>query len=179
MQTILAVLLAAAMAGSGAPDARLASTFIGAGGGAGSFSTIRAFDRMLGPSAVIAQERLMRVRFGSRDADRFFRMFTYAVSDAWTRASRANIRFPNATSQSGSVSQARRLIRAGVSREGSFDTTHLFAQLFSLPVAIAVMNDLDAKYGQGSSQTFAREGDRFFENVGSKVGVSVKVAAGG
>jgi hypothetical protein len=177
---ILAFATAATLATSGfarasAPDAALASAFIGSGGGAGSFSMVRAFDRMLGPSPMLTAERQMRTRYGQTQADRFVRMFNFAIADAWTVASKRNVRFPNAPSTTASSALARHLLEAGT-RNGTFRTLSLFDALFTPPVASQVMTDLDARYGPGSFLSFLRMGNRFFYDVGRDVDVNVTLA---
>lgn len=178
MKTLLTAALAilvlgAAPAYTGAPDVTLASEFIGSGGGAGSFSAIRAFDRMIGGDAVLAQEQSLRAAFGAAPTDRFVREFSYAVSDAWTTASQMNVKLPNAPSSGGDSALARMIVRAGITPSGTFSTTYLFSHLFSAAVTSNVMQDIDTRFGAGSSASFAQMGDRFFAGVARTVNVAL------
>jgi hypothetical protein len=169
MKTMLAAILAIAVLGaapmySGAPDASLASSFIGSGGGSGSFSMVRAFDGMIGSDATLAEEQSLRNEFGAAGTDRFIHEFDYAVSDAWTVASRKNVKLPAAPAQTGDAGLARALVAAGTTG-GGFSTNYLFAHLFSSAVASQVMQDIDSRYGSGSSAHFEQMGDRFFSDV--------------
>ncbi len=166
--------VAASMNG-GLPDVNLASTFIGSGGGAGSFSTVRAFDRMLGANAMLTQETQLRAMYGQHQTDQFVHMFDYAMADAWTVASRQNVKLPNAPSSSATPALAHELLKAGTGTDGTFRTLLLFDDLFTRPVASQVMNDLNTRYGSGSSSTFLRIANRFFYDVGQNVGTNISL----
>jgi hypothetical protein len=168
--TLTFALLGAAPATyNGAPDTPLADAFIGSGGGPGSFSTIRAFDGMIGPDAVLTAERDLASAGGTHDADGFIRQMDYAISDSWTVASRQNVKLGDAPAINGSSDIARSLVRDGTTPDGTFDTGYLLAHLFTPGVATQVMHDLDARYGEGTSGQFTLMGNRFFSDVAADV----------
>lgn len=174
MNSLAALLLigtiAAAPAGfRGTPDVSVADAFIGSGGGAGSFSSIRAFDGMIGSDAVLAAERDLAGAGGTKQSDRFVREFDYAVADAWTVASRDNVKMGSAPMSTGTPALASSLIHDGTSADGTFDTQNLFAHLFGSRVETQVMTDLDARYGAGTAADFTRMGNRFFSDVAADV----------
>src|SRR5690348_16379235 len=70
----------------GAPALDVTAAFIKAGGGAGSFSTVRAFSSMIGDTVLQSELAKLRTRFGARATDRFVHVFDFAMSDAWKRA---------------------------------------------------------------------------------------------
>lgn len=167
--TLTLSLLAATPVYNGAPDTGLADAFIGSGGGSGSFSSIRAFNGMIGPDAVLAAERDLGTTGGANNAAGFVREFDYAVTDAWTVASRQNVKLGNAPATSGSAGVARSLVSDGTTPDGTFDISYLFAHLFTPAVATQVMHDVDTRYGDGSSAQFTQMGNRFFSDVASDV----------
>lgn len=162
--------IAAAPGGfSGTPDVSVTDTFIGSGGGAGSFSSIRAFDGMIGSDAVLSAEHDIGGAGGMKQAGQFVREFDYAVADAWTVASRDNVKLGSAPITTGTPALARSLIADGTSADGTFDTRYLFAHLFGSQVETQVMRDLDARYGAGTSSNFTQMGNRFFSDVAADV----------
>jgi len=170
---ILAVLLAASLAGAaGSANLNLASSLISSGGGPGSYSTVRAFDAMIGPDAVLANERQIATTFGQSSEDQFVRMFDYAIADAWQLAGKDNVSIP---APSGSTGQAlaTQLVQAGVGAGGTFDASRMFTSLFGDEIAGQVMADLNTKFGPGASNNFDRMADQFFHNIGQSVGMNV------
>ncbi|HUN30119.1 MAG TPA: hypothetical protein VMV65_09960 [Alphaproteobacteria bacterium] len=171
---ILATLLAGVMLASAASGANLslASSLIASGGGPGSYSTVRAFDAMIGPDAVLASEKQIAADYGQTSEDRFVRMFDYAISDAWQLAGKDNVSLPP-PSQTGGQALATQLVQAGVGAGGTFDATRMFTSLFGSEIASQVMADLNVKFGAGASADFARTADQFFHNIGQTVGMNV------
>ncbi|HTU68936.1 MAG TPA: hypothetical protein VMF11_01330 [Candidatus Baltobacteraceae bacterium] len=165
-----ALLLALVPAGS---NLNLGSTLIATGGGAGSYSTIRAFDRMVGPDTVLTNENKIAAQYGQTNVNQFIRMFDYAISDAWKVAGEDNVSMPPPGQLSGQA-LATALVQAGMQQGGTFDIDHLFSQLFGAKVASQVMTDLNVRFGAGSSGNFARMADQFFTNIGQTVGVNVE-----
>jgi hypothetical protein len=164
-------LLAAAPSATynGAPDVTLADSFIGSGGGAGSFSSVRAFDGMIGDPAVLDAQRDLNAAGGPGANDRFIHEFDYAIADAWTVASRQNVKLGSAPATTGSEDIARALVHDGTTPDGTFQTGYLFAHLFSPNVETQVMHDLDARFGAGASDQFKTLGNRFFSDVAADV----------
>ena len=142
----------------------LASSLIASGGGPGSFSTVRAFDAMVGPSMVLAEQRQLTVLDGQTSADRFTSMFDYAINDAWQLAGKYNVKVPPPM-QNGGPELAAQLVAAGHDAGGPFDCGTFLAQLFGVKIAAQMMADLDAKFGPGSSLAFARMTDQFFTSL--------------
>jgi len=162
-------LLAAAPSNGGSANLGVASAFIGSGGGAGNFSTVRAFDDMIGDQNVLSALSDLRSTFGPDQAGEFVRDFDYAVADAWNVGSRENVKLTSAPAQQADTVLAQSLVRAGTIRDGAFDLDQMFSALFTPTVEQQVMQDLDTRYGAGTSNSFARMGDRFFSDVASDV----------
>ncbi len=165
---------AAADASSVASGANLslASSLIASGGGPGSYSTVRAFNAMIGEDAVLANEQQIAVSFGQTNEDRFVRMFDYTIADAWQLAGKNNVSLPPAAQTAGQ-GLATQLVQAGVGAGGTFDATRMLTSLFGDKIATQTMADLNAKYGPGASDNFDRMADQFFHNIGQTVGMNV------
>jgi hypothetical protein len=173
MNTLAKLLLGVVLIAA-APNANLslASSLIASGGGPGSYSTVRAFDAMIGSDAVLANERQIGASYGQTNEDRFVHMFDYAIADAWQLAGKNNVSLPPPSGVTGQA-LATQLVQAGVGAGGTFDATRMLAALFGDKIATQVMADLNAKYGAGASDNFDRMADQFFHNIGQTVGMNV------
>jgi hypothetical protein len=148
-----------------ATNLNLASSLIASGGGPGSYSTVRAFSGMVGQDAVLADQRQLAGANGQDAANRFVPMFDYAIADAWQLAGKYNVSMPQTPTGPGTPALAAQLVQAGESPGGSFDSGTFFAQLFGDKIAEQMFQDLDAKFGSGSSTAFARMTTQFFTNL--------------
>jgi hypothetical protein len=169
---LCAMLVAAAPPPPGA-NLSLASALIASGGGPGSYSTVRAFNAMIGQDAVAANQRQLATQFGQTNADLFVHMFDYSIADAWQLAGKNNVAIPPA-SQSGGQALATQLVQVGVATGGiTFDNDTFFSGLFGAKIASQVQADINAKYGAGAWTNFSRMSDQFFHNIGQTVGKDV------
>jgi hypothetical protein len=165
------VLLAAAPAPPGA-NLPLASSFIASGGGPGSFSSVRAFNALVGADAVIANQRQLVAAYGQDKANQFVQIFDYAIADAWQLAGRSNISIP-APAQTGGQALATQLVQAGIGSGTTFDNDVFFTGLFGSRIAGQVALDVNAKFGPGSWIDFGEMADQFFRTIGQTVGMKV------
>jgi hypothetical protein len=173
---LLATLLCASLLAAAPPpgaNLSLASSLIASGGGPGSYSTVRAFNAMIGQDAVLANQRQLATTFGQTNADLFVHMFDYAIADAWQLAGKNNVAIPP-PAQSGGQALATQLVQAGVTTGGiTFDNDTFFGGLFGAKIATQVQADINAKYGAGAWTNFSRMSDQFFHNIGQTVGLNV------
>lgn len=150
-------------------DTALAGSFIAAGGGAGSFSVVRAFQSMIGPERLSAEQRTLAAQFGQDAADDFVHIFDYAMSDAWARAGQANLSIPQYGSDGGQA-LALELRRAGQTGGYQFSTPEFFDRILGLRVANAVMADMLAEYGGSRTASFMAVAGRFFSDLSQQTG---------
>ncbi|HTC29717.1 MAG TPA: hypothetical protein VK702_03260 [Candidatus Acidoferrum sp.] len=174
---LVAGILFASTTASAAPAAAganlsLASSLIASGGGPGSYSTVRAFDAMIGSDAVLANERQIATTYGQSNEDHFVHMFDYAIADAWQLAGKNNVSLPPPSGVTGQV-LATQLLQAGIGPGSTFDAARMLTSLFGDKIATQVMADLNAKYGAGASDNFDRMADQFFHDIGQSVGMNV------
>jgi hypothetical protein len=160
----------------GPPNLGLASSLIASGGGPGSYSTVRAFDAMIGPDAFLNEEHKLTLAYGDTSAGQFVEMFDYAMADAWKLAGKNDLRMPP-PAQSGGQALASELIRAGITRDGTFHSAQFFIALFGPAVAVQLMDDINERYGPGSAAAFDRMGNQFFYDVAQAVGTNVGLAS--
>jgi hypothetical protein len=162
----LAALLGAQAIAATQSASSLAGAFINAGGGPGSFSTVRAFDAMIGDTALQAELSTIKSRSTTQARDQFVRVFDFAMSDAWQRAGQDNVSVPDST-QSG-LDLAKALYNAGM-QGGAFSGEAFFNTLFTARVWTDVSHDIDAKFGAGTSATFAGNVGAMFTDLQSQV----------
>ena len=173
--SIIALTLAGALA-AGLPaqaqgtttDLSVTSNFIEAGGGAGSFSMVRAWDNMIGPDALQGALTSLATTYGPSAKDQFVDIFDFAIADAWIRAGMDNVRMPQATGMGG-PQLAMSLYRAGIAPNGSFGAGYLLEHLLTPRVYFQVTNDIYMKYGPDAAAQFNRADDQFFEDIGKQL----------
>jgi hypothetical protein len=129
----------------------LAGALIASGGGAGSYSTIRAFTSMIGAEAVQNELSTIRERSTPMTRDTFVHEFDFAISDAWIRAGRDDVKIPD-SGQRG-LPLAKALYAYGL-QGGAFSGKAFLNSLFTVRVWSAVARDVNAKFGPGASATF-------------------------
>jgi len=144
------------------PASGTAGALVAAGGGAGSFSTVRAFGSILGDDAVQRELIAIRNRSTTRARDQFIQVFDFAVSDAWTRAGQDNVTVPDSSQRGRDLGLA--LYNAGM-QGGGFSGDFFFATLFTSKVWSDVKRDIDAKFGAGTSETFTGNVGAMFSDV--------------
>ena len=141
----------------------VAADFIAAGGGPGSFSTIRAFTKIVGDNAFQSALLQQRNRFGADDTNRFVEVFDYAISDGWKRAGQSDVSI-----HSDSSLQGQQLIDALIqlgTDSGKFNSGTLFNNMFTPKVSIEIAGDIAKKYGNDAMISFYRIADGFFNSL--------------
>lgn len=157
---VTALVLAAALRTSPVTGALYA-----AGGGAGSFSTVRALDAMFGAPQVEAELIKLRAQYGATSP--LVDDFDFAMHDAWQRAGRADVSV-RSTPLAGRA-LARAIVRAGLHKR-TFSVQRLFGTLFPPQIAGDVLLDVDTKYGTDQTAQFRTLANQFFADMGNTVG---------
>jgi len=137
--------------------------FISAGGGAGSFSTVRAFTKMVGDTAFQAALQEQRDKYGADNTDRFVQVFDYAMADGWKRAGQADVAIPSDTSLDGQQ-LVNALIELG-SNKGKFDSGTLFNNMFTQKVSAQIAGDIAKKFGNDAMISFYKIADGLFGSL--------------
>ncbi len=153
----------------------LTGAFYAAGGGAGSFSTVRALNSMLGAPAVQAEMMHLQDQFG--DTSSFISTFDFAMDDAWQKSGRADVAISTRPDLNGQQ-LASQIIEAGTQNR-TFTIQRLFSSLFPPQVAGDVLLDIDVKYGADTSKNFKAMANTFFTDTGQELGVAALKGAHG
>ncbi len=153
----------------------LTGAFYAAGGGAGSFSTIRALNEMFGAPVVQGEMQRLQDQFG--DTSGFIGMFDFAMDDAWQKAGKADVAVSKSSDLAG-PQLASAIVSAGTQRR-TFTVQRLFSSLFPPQVAADVLLDLDVKYGADAGKNFKAMANSFFTDTGESLGVAALKGAHG
>lgn len=153
----------------------LTGAFYAAGGGAGSFSTVRALNSMFGAPTVQGEMQHLQDQFG--DTSAFISMFDFAMDDAWQKAGKDDVAVSKASDLAGQQ-LATAVVSAGTQHR-VFTVQRLFASLFPPQVAADVLLDLDVKYGADASKNFKSMANSFFTDTGASLGVAALKGARG
>ena len=159
-------------AGPTSPSLPVTSAFIAAGGGAGSFSSVRAFTHIVGPDTLQAELAKLRLTFGGHNVDRFVRVLDYAINDGWQRAGQDDVKMPAPTADTGTA-LALDMVKAGTSGPNStFRTTTMMDALLTARVHSQVGADIAARYGGDAVANFEGVGNQFFYDLAHSLGNS-------
>jgi hypothetical protein len=153
---------------SGAANLPIGADFIQAGGGAGSFSMVRAWDNTIGPSALEGALTELTGRYGQAATDRFVRIFNFAIADAWQHAGMDNISMPEPTASSGR-DLALAVLSAAKAPDGSYWTGYLLGHVLSPAVYAQVTADINDRYGPDADAQFRRVSNAFLSLVSQQI----------
>jgi hypothetical protein len=154
---------------AGAADLSIGAEFIKAGGGAGSFSMVRAWDNMIGPSALEEDLTGLTSRYGQAATDQFVSIFNFAIADAWERAGMDNVSMPEPM-ENGGWPLALAVLRAGKAPDGQLLTGCLLGHALSPRVYSQVAADINARYGPDADDQFRQVSNEFLNLVALQIG---------
>jgi hypothetical protein len=156
---------------AGAPDLPVAADLIQAGGGAGSFSMVRAWDNIIGTDVLQGELSNLTDMYGKPAADQFVHIFDFAMADAWMRAGQDDVKMPQATGTIGRP-LAFTMLRDGKSPDGTFWTGYMLEHILTQRVYTQVSSDIDNKYGPDANAQFNRVSNQFFKDVAQQIGTA-------
>jgi hypothetical protein len=139
---------------NGSPALAVTASLVKPGGGASNFSTARALTSMVGPTMVKMELAKLTKQYGASRVTRFVRVFDFAVNDSLKMATAAGVKLPMAT-MSGKMLAAT-LVKAGMGKDGTFWTCILLDKAVSHKIHVAVMADIDKKFGMDADEDYHR-----------------------
>ena len=139
----------------------LTGALYSAGGGAGSFSTVRALNSMLGETNVQTEMQHLQDQYG--DTGPFVQVFDFAMNDAWQKAGKSDVSIRANHDLSGEQ-LAQAVVTAGTQGH-PFTVQRLLASLFPPQLAAEVLLDVDVKYGRDEGTDFRKLTDAFFSDT--------------
>lgn len=151
---VLAAVMSSPARYHGPPDLALTAAVVEAGGGAQHFSSRKLFVHLAGHQDLREGFRLTR-EYGVHDMAQFFATFNTFVDDALAQE-RARGRVLPHVAVPPANRLANQLYRAGIDRAGRYDVGYMIERLFSRPVHVAIMREVDANphYGPAENARF-------------------------
>ncbi|CAN5559041.1 hypothetical protein BH11ARM2_BH11ARM2_24890 [soil metagenome] len=138
----------------GAPALTVTASLVKAGGGPAHFSTAKALTSMVGPKLVKAEIAKLTKQYGRTRVGRFLQVFDFAVNDSLMMATKAGVKLPMANLSGKAL--AGTLVKAGMDKDGTFYTEFLLDKAVSHDIHMAVMNDIDMKFGADADKDYHR-----------------------
>ncbi len=135
----------------GAPALEATAALVKAGGGAENFSFAHALVSMLGEKTVNAEVAKLTKQYGKKNVDDFINGMTFAVKDGLKHATEQGVKLPDPPANLHGAKLASTLVQAGTV-DGTFWSGYLFDKALSHPLHVAVMADIDNKYGHAADQ---------------------------
>lgn len=160
----------------GAPNLAATVELVQDGGGVKNFSFVKALTAMVGPKLVKAEVAKLTKQYGDKNIDQWVKTWDFAVPDAVAVATKAGVKLPPPAHLSGKQLAAA-LVKVG-STSGAFWTGDMLDHTISNKVHNAVMDDIDAKYGQAADAEYHKITNQAMYDLAHALGAnSVKLAA--
>ncbi|MGP6158421.1 MAG: hypothetical protein ACLPYS_13110, partial [Vulcanimicrobiaceae bacterium] len=132
----------------GNPNLPTTLSMIEAGGGPSSFDSTKLVGVLAGAKTQAEVDSLTQ-KFGADNVKSFLTVFNFVVDDSLTRVTAAKVALPTTPvpSPDDGKALAAALYKLGVTPGGWFDVEYMLDGLVTHPIHVAVMDDIDKKYG--------------------------------
>jgi hypothetical protein len=132
----------------GNPNLPTTLSMIEAGGGPANFDSAKLVGVLAGDKTQAEVESLSK-KFGAENVKSFLTVFNFVVSDSLAKVSAAKVALPSTPvpSPDDGKALAVALYKLGVTPGGYFDVEYMLDGLVTHPIHVAVMNDIDKKFG--------------------------------
>ena len=160
---------------TGAPALTVTASLVEAGGGPAHFSIATALTSMVGPKLVKGEVGKLSRQFGTKRVGTWVAVFNYAVDDALKIATAKGVKLPDGDIKGKAL--AATLVKAGLDKQGHFYTEYLLDKAVTHGIHVAVMNNIDAKYGAKADLDYHVITDQAMVDLAHALGAkSVKLA---
>jgi hypothetical protein len=156
---------------AGDPALVVTSSLYAAGGGAGSFSTVRALTSIVGDDTLQSELVKLRGQYGAQAVDQFVRVSDFAINDAWKIAGADNVKIPTAGTLTGK-DLGSALVQAGTDTSNTFWTGLLLDKALTHKVNMQVMTDIDTKYGEPVDASYHKIANQLFYDFAQSMGTT-------
>jgi hypothetical protein len=141
---------------TGSPDLPLTLSMIDAGGGPSTFDSTKLVGVLAG-AKTSAEVASLQTKFGADNVKSFLEVFNFVVTDSLAKVTAAKVPLPTTPmpSPTDGKALAAALYTQGV-EPGSkaFDVEYMLDGLVTHPIHVAVMDDIDAKYGKAADGNY-------------------------
>lgn len=139
----------------GQPDLPVTLSMIDAGGGAGNFASSKLIGVLAGAhtSAEVAK---LNKQFGEKKVASFLEVFNFVVMDSLKKIKAAGMTLPASPMPDPHDGKAlsTALYKLGITPSGKYKVEYMLDGLVSHPIHLAVMKDIDAKYGRAADANY-------------------------
>ncbi len=135
---------------TGQPDLPVTLSMIEAGGGPSAFDSTKLVGVLAGDKTT-AEVASLTKKFGADNVKSFLEVFNFVVTDSLAKVTAAKVALPSDPSPAPTDGKAlsAALYTLGVNPETkAFDVEYMLDGLVTHPIHVAVMDDIDAKYGK-------------------------------
>jgi len=159
---------------TGAPALNVTASLVSAGGGGDNFSIATALTSMVGADLTNAEVTKLTKQYGKDNVDSWITVFNFAVPDSLDKATKAGVTLP-APDLSGKQLAAT-LVSAGLDSHGVFYTEFLLDKAVTHDIHMAVMDDIDSKYGAPADTNYHRITNQAMVDLAHALGAKAKLA---
>jgi hypothetical protein len=141
---------------TGQPALPTTLSMIVAGGGPTDFSSVKLVGVLAG-AKTSAEVASLQAKFGADNVTSFLKVFDFVVNDALAKVTAAKVPLPATPEPSPTDGKALAgaLYTLGVNPDTkTFDVEYMLDGLVSHPIHVAVMDDIDAKYGKAADGNY-------------------------
>jgi hypothetical protein len=134
---------------TGNPALPTTLSMIIAGGGPSDFDTVKLLTVLAGDKTS-AEVASLTKKFGADNVKSFITVFNFVVSDSLVKVKAAGVALPTTPNPSPTDGKAlaAALYKLGLMSNGSYNVEYMLDNLVSHPIHVAVMDDIDKKYGR-------------------------------
>jgi len=139
----------------GAPNLPLTLSMIVAGGGPKDFDSVKLVGVLAGAKTA-AEVASLDQKFGADNVKSFLTVFNFVVNDSVAKVTAAKVALPATPDPSPADGKAlaAALYKLGVTPSGSYDVEYMLDALVTHPIHLAVMDDINKKYGMAADGNY-------------------------
>ncbi|MGH7728682.1 MAG: hypothetical protein ACREM2_07830 [Vulcanimicrobiaceae bacterium] len=140
---------------TGAPNLPVTLSMIVAGGGPSDFNSAKLVGVLAGADTSAEVAKLTK-QFGGANVTSFLTVFNFVVNDSLAKVTAAKVPLPSQPDPSPTDGKALSgaLYNLGTLPSGGWDVEYMLDHLVTHPIHVAVMNDIDAKYGRKADANY-------------------------
>jgi hypothetical protein len=141
---------------TGAPALPTTLSMIVAGGGPSAFDSTKLVGVLAGDKTA-AEVASLQAKFGADNVKSFLEVFNFVVNDSLAKVTAAKVPLPSQPDPSPTDGKAlaAALYTLGVDPDTkTFDVEYMLDGLVTHPIHVAVMDDIDAKYGKAADANY-------------------------
>jgi hypothetical protein len=154
---------------TGEPSWDMTAGFVGAGGGAKTFSTATAFTAMLGQQTIAKELIKLKREYGETRVKQWFVVFDFAIDDALKQATAAGVTLPDASLSGQDLATA--MVKASMDKHGTVWSELFLDKAVGHDVHMKVMDDIDQKFSAEDDKDYHRITDQALYDIGKTLGV--------